>query len=52
MVEGNIELIAISKIYTVPDSVCYVSDGEISRIQNVSFGEVVTQGNVQFRSGL
>jgi hypothetical protein len=43
MVNGNVELIGISKIYTVLDSVCFVSDGEIAQIHIVSFGEVLTQ---------
>ena len=43
MVNGNVELIAISKIYTVLDSVCFVSDGEIAQIHIVIFGEVLTQ---------
>jgi len=42
----------ISKIYAVLDSASFVSDGETKQIQFVMFGEVGTERNVQFMTGL
>jgi hypothetical protein len=39
-------------MYEVLGSVSFVSDGEISQIQFVTFGEVRTERNVKFRYGL
>jgi hypothetical protein len=51
-INGNVGLRAISKIYAVLDSAIFVSDGETRQIQFVILGEVETERNVQFMTGL